>query len=104
MSRTYYRKPETVEAVQYTGDNIDEILYFCKGQAYISLHEKIREYSWEDTTVETLCLRYLGSGVEIDTSDYVIKRSLGSYCVTTAEAFNSEYEQTWLAKLLHKHE
>lgn len=68
MIRRYINKPIAIEAVQYDGNNIDEVQDFC--------HEKIDE----------MC-----SALEV--GDYIVKDERGCFSTYEKHLFQRKYEE-----------
>ena len=79
----YIHKPIEVEAIQFTGDNNDELMAFAPDNI-------------DPTTAigpVSLRLKNANGYLDINKSDYVIKgEKEGDFWVCTEDAFNSSYE------------
>ena len=94
MIKTYIRKPEPIQAIQWTGDNLEEIRRFI---GYEKLNpgacdsERLRDGSivliidtrtgWRDSWV--MCKKY----------GYVSKLADGSICAWTRDEFKRKFEE-----------
>ena len=65
----FISKPVTIEAVQYTGDNKDEILAFAKPHAYVAQY------------TGTLRLRARGGEVSAKPGDWIVANEYEAYPV-----------------------
>ena len=77
------KKPEIVEAIQYTGDNYDELRIFS-GQR---IGKPLIQYEPEEIVLKTTLGGYV---VHVD--DFVIKDVRGNYFVCRPETFEEIYE------------
>lgn len=89
----YYSKPYAVEAVQWRGDNLREVIDL------IGLHESVKDWPWdkyEDLVKrEGLKVFFDGSGVMITVGDY-IEKVVGipfafPFCIRCKEDFESYF-------------
>ena len=80
---TYRRRPEVVEAIQWTGDNLDEVRKW--------LGEGWEAYQTSDFlhVLEVMT----GWAPWIDPTDYLVRDERGAVSRVTAEAMAKEYEE-----------
>lgn len=79
----YKKKPIVVEAVQWTGDNIDEIFGFCTA-AYLDADNTRNEVE--------LHIRTREGGLVANDGDYIIKGIQGEYYPCKPDVFERTYE------------
>lgn len=79
---TYRRKAIELEALQWTGDNIVEIVEFCHSCYY---------YHRNDEPV--LMIETLEGTMTASTGDYIIKGIQGEHYACKPEIFNEIYEK-----------
>lgn len=85
MIKTYTKKPLSVQAVRWTGDNTDEIIDFggtVDGYNIIS-----------DIGKSYLVVRTLEGDMKISTGDYVIRGTSGEYYPCKPDIFEKIYEE-----------
>ena len=83
MIKNYVKKPVIIEAVQWTGDNIDEIINFCGNSLTFKGSKPSRIY------IHTFKGRYLCSPY-----DYIIKDDeLGMFYPCKPDVFEQTYEE-----------
>lgn len=82
MIKTYVKKPVVVEAVRWTGNNLDEIRDFCGGSLTFKGSKPIRIYI---NTLEGrhMCLPF----------DYIIKGVQGEFYPCKPDIFKETYEE-----------
>lgn len=68
----YQKRPVTVEAVQWTGDNLEEIVEFTNGQVF-----------WDVDSQNA----YLGIGVPFIDGDFVVRDSTGAISLRSPDNF-----------------
>lgn len=78
MSKRYKTKPVEIEAVQWTGNNLDEIKEFCGDAASY----------WE-----YLMLSTLEGNTRASVGDYIIKGLRGEFYPCNYDAFHAKYEE-----------
>lgn len=79
----YRKKPVVVEAVRWTGDNIDEIIDFCT-VAYLDADNPRNEVE--------LHIRTLEGGMVANDGDYIIKGVQGEFYPCKPDIFEKTYE------------
>lgn len=79
MIKKYRKKPIIIEAIQYTGNNIDEVKHFC---------EKTIRFNDGNLVIGTLegLMRVLKN-------DYIIKRVNGEFYPCRPDVFFKTYEE-----------
>lgn len=83
----YKAKPVTIEAVQFTGDNLDEIKTFCGEEWGVSVYYD--DEGWEPIIyIETLEGEMIAK-----VGDYIIKGTKGEFYPCKADIFNEKYEE-----------
>lgn len=91
MIKQYKTKPTIIEAVQWTGANIQEVLGFCGKDNALFIEIKTEEpfkyplFSLYIITLEGMRLA--------EVSDYIIKSPLGKFRLCKKDAFIIKYEE-----------
>ena len=75
----YRKKPVIVEAIQFTGDNREEVLMFCNGYAA--------------PNYDYLFIKGIRGMVDVHKGDWVIKQNAIDYYPCPNEVFNEVYEK-----------
>jgi hypothetical protein len=86
MVKKYRKKPVTIEAVQFTRDNFDEILEFTNGQATnfkIPAHDLLARCIIPTLEGGLIALEY----------DYIIKVAEGEFYPCKPDIFHMTYER-----------
>lgn len=80
--KKYINKPVVKEAIEYTGEgrNTDEVLDFCKGQAFINVDGR-------------LTIRTLEGEMTVSKGDYVIKGLKGEFYPCKPDIFIETYNE-----------
>lgn len=93
-AKTYRKKPVEIEAVQWTGDNLDEVMQFCSGNATYELMSKGNS---------ELVIMTLEDGSEREAQhiasrgDWIIRGVAGEFYPCKPEIFQATYEATPVA-------
>ena len=82
----FRKKPVVVEAIQYTGENIKEIIIFTKGKSKI--------HNAQDELSQMLVITTLEGNMVISKGNWVIKGVKGEFYSCDPEIFNITYEKT----------
>ena len=82
MIKKYKKKPVIIEAVQWTGDNIDEIIKFCGDSLTFKGSKPFKVY------INTLEGRHICSP-----HDYIIKGVQGEFYPCKPDIFERIYEE-----------
>ena len=82
MVKKYRKKPIIVEAVQWTGDNYDEIFHFTQGKCYLA-------YCCDD---EELYIETLEGDMRAKEGCFIIKGKTGEFYPCREEIFLETYE------------
>ena len=80
MIKKYIKKPVEVEAVQWTGTNIDEIEKFA------------REHIYEHTTIAKIAISTQEGIMVANIGDYIIKGVNGEFYPCKPDIFKKTYE------------
>lgn len=80
----YRKKPVVVEAVQFTGENLQEIAEFVSGSV-----EQTRFY---DIKLGALTIHTLEGDMRANPGDYIIKGIKGEYYPCKPDIFEQTYE------------
>lgn len=91
MIKQFRKKPVIIEAVQWTGENLKEIIDFT------GLNESARKWTWEEYTVvvkeEGLKIFTLEGSHMASISDWIIKGVKGEFYPCKPDIFEDTYEQ-----------
>ena len=79
----FRKKPVIIEAIRYTGDNVMEILNFCKGTATVNYF----------CCVGVLTIHTLEGNMDVSIGDWVIKGVKGEFCPCKPDIFEQTYER-----------
>ena len=91
MIKQYKTKPTVVEAIQWTGTNIQEILDFCgKENALFVEIETEEPFAYP---LFSLYIITLEGTMPAKVSDYIIKGVLGEFYPCKEDAFILKYEE-----------
>lgn len=77
MIKKYRKKPVVVEALQYTGNNVEEIKQFCPNCTNL---------------FDNLIIPTLEGRMRVSVGDYIIKGIIGEYYPCKEKVFNDTYE------------
>lgn len=91
MKKIYRKKPLVIEAIQYTGDNLEEVKGFCP---IIEIVQTVKF----DIKVSTdkgykLFISTLEGDMEVSVGDYVIKGIQGEFYPCKPAIFEQTYEE-----------
>lgn len=81
MIKKYVKKPIEVEAVQWTGDNTDEIDEFTNRQIYENIYKNC------------ILIETLEGDMEALPGDYIIKDANGEFYPCKPDVFEKTYEE-----------
>lgn len=81
MTRKYVKKPVEIEALQWTGDNVTEILAFASAC-----------FSYEKNGKPVLAVATLEGTMTASVGDYIIKGIKGEFYACKPEIFNLTYD------------
>lgn len=84
MIKQYRKRPVTVRAVKWTGDNFDEIREFVKGQP-LTLYKN--DFGFIRLLIETL-----EGDMYVEVGDYIIQGVHGEYYPCKPDIFSETYE------------
>lgn len=91
MIKQYRKKPIIITALQWTGDNLEEVVSFLEP------HTNASAYPWEEFITkcgrEGLTIYTLRGPVTASIGDYIIKGKDGLFYTCTGPDFESEYEE-----------
>jgi hypothetical protein len=82
MVKKYRKKPVVIEAIQYTGDNADEIVDFTAGDRQAQI-----------TTTKDLIIPTLEGDHRAIPSDFIIKGISGEFYPCKPDIFDKTYEE-----------
>lgn len=77
--KRYVKKPIVIEAVQYNGNNVQEILSFCRGTAVVGVLNEI--------TIKTL-----EGPLHVSEGDFIIKGVEGEFYPCKPDVFEKTYD------------
>jgi len=78
----FRKKPVVVEAVQYTGHNMSEIMRFAKGATEFE----------EDFTGDSISIKTLEGTMTASKGDWIIRGVMGEFYPCKPDVFNATYE------------
>ena len=78
--KKYRKKPVVIEAVQFTGNNVDEILEFAKD-------------SFNNPSTSEIVIPTLEGNMMVSIGDYVIKGVNGEFYPCKLDIFDKTYEE-----------
>ena len=78
--KKYRKKPVVIEAVQFTGNNVDEILEFAKD-------------SFNNPSTSEIVIPTLEGNMMVSIGDYVIKGVNGEFYPCKSDIFDKTYEE-----------
>lgn len=78
--KKYRKKPVIIEAVQFTSNNVDEILEFAKG-------------SFNNPSTSEIVIPTLEGNMMVSIGDYVIKGVNGEFYPCKPDIFDKTYEE-----------
>lgn len=87
----YKRKPVEVEAIQFTGRNLDEVIQFCGGRENLELEGGM-----------FLFLKLPTGKVLIKRGDYIVKGVIGKFYPYGRDRFEQEFEEVKTFNLFRK--
>ena len=93
MIKTYVLKPEPFQAIQWTGDNLEEVRHFIgyeKRNLRACDTDRLRDGSI-DLIIDASTARY-DSWLRCIQYGYIAKLADGCICVWTREAFERQFE------------
>jgi preprotein translocase subunit Sss1 len=86
----YRKKPVVIEAVQWTGSNLKEVINFS------GLHDSAKKWTWEEyeevVKNEGLKIFTLEGKMNADVNDWIIKGVKGEFYPCKPEIFEDTYE------------
>ena len=88
MPKTYIKKPITVQAIQWTGHNAEDVIKFINRPSEMDIKvqcEVIKHYG--------LTINVNGESVKLKTGDYLVKNDFGNIIPYINCAFESLYEE-----------
>lgn len=85
----YRKKPVTVEAIQWTGENVEEINGFCNP---VKDFHTVRNTIWSKDK-KTLLIKTLEGNMLASIGDYIIKGVNGEYYPCKPNIFVETYEE-----------
>lgn len=88
MIKKYYKKPVILEAIQWTGDNTDEVLKFGQGKIKYQIVEHQGKVLSENLYIETL-----EGKLKVNKGDYIIKGIKGEFYPCKPDVFEKIYEE-----------
>lgn len=84
----YRKKPVTIEAIEWNGNNFEEIFAFIENDnsRYFQVKERYEN-------VGKLCIQTLEGEMRSDVGDYIIKGINGEFYPCKSDIFESTYEK-----------
>lgn len=90
MIKQYRKKPVIIQAVQWTGNNLKEII------AFIGLHESAQKWTWQEyedvVKNDGLKIFTLEGKMNAEVGDYIIKGIQGEPYPCKPDIFEKSYE------------
>ncbi|AXH44204.1 hypothetical protein SEA_GOCRAZY_67 [Arthrobacter phage GoCrazy] len=86
ITQQYHRKPEPVEAVKISLENVDEVASWCGGNIF----QDVKPSDPTDVRTSVVFPTLMG-GVEAPLGFYLVKNAKGAFSKVSAEAFEKEY-------------
>ena len=87
----YRKKPVVIEAFQWTGDNLREIIDFT------GLHESAKKWTWEEyekvVALQGLKIFTLEGPLNASPGDYIIKGVQGEFYPCKPDIFEATYDR-----------
>ncbi len=80
----YRKKPVVIEAIQWAGNNFDEIKEFCSEVVYHGVEGEARRW---------LLIKTLEGGMRAKTGDFIIKGIRGEFYPCKPDIFEATYEE-----------
>ena len=77
---TYFKKPEVVNAVQWTGENYDDVRDFCRCEVIF------------DSFNHCIYIQALENDVRVDDGDFIIRGEHGQFYPCKPNVFKETYE------------
>lgn len=91
MIKLYRKKPVIIEAIQWTGNNLLEIIQFT------GLHESTKKWTWGEyekvVEINGLKIFTLEGPIKASIGDYIIKGIKGEFYPCKPDIFESTYEE-----------
>lgn len=88
MIKKYVKKPVVIEAVEWTGTNIDEIKEFCKNACDIDVRDR-----GESVIIgQKITIHTLEGDMKASKGDYIIKGVNGEFYPCKPDVFAKTYE------------
>lgn len=81
------KKPVTIEAVKWDGENIEEIIAFCGDSAFTAIESKM-----DQTETEELYIKTLEGNHHASVGDYIIKGVNGEFYPCKPDIFEKTYD------------
>lgn len=91
MIKNYKKKPVTIQAIQWTGDNLREVIDFT------GLHESAHKWSWDEyqhvVNTQGLKIFTLEGSMMASIGDFIIKGVKGEFYPCKPDIFSATYEE-----------
>lgn len=89
----YRKKPVVMEAIQWTGSNLEEVRNFV-GSDLIEDYVKLFNIKGElKKSLVSIAIEILGETTEVDYGDYIIKYAHGDFNLCKSDIFEQTYEE-----------
>lgn len=82
----YIKKPIMVEAIQYTGDNEEEILEFMNHKGYFK----------DENKKQTLIIPTLEGDMRANIGSWIVKGAIGEYYPVREDIFYDTFDKAYL--------
>lgn len=99
MIKKYRKKPIAIEAIQYTGENLEEVKAFCPIAEIVQMVKfgikvlKDEGFTKDQYKGYKLCISTLEGDMEVSVGDYVIKGIQGEFYPCKPDIFEQTYEE-----------
>lgn len=94
MGKKYQKKPVVVEAIQYTGDNLEEVQEFATVEKPSFFQEIAEEDRSDDPEqIAEVWDKLHGTWVGVYLNDWIIKGIKGEFYPCNSEVFSETYEE-----------
>ena len=92
MIKRYLKKPVQIEAVQWTGDNLQEVTQFLGNNYPVDTGTQFWEEYKSAVEEEGLCISTLEGDLTASIGDYIIKGVQGEFYPCKPDIFLQSYE------------
>jgi len=90
MIKQYRKKPVVIDAIQYTGNNGNELYDWSRGKV---VQSPVLEFTQDNPTGEYVQINTLEGWMIGNVNDYIIRGVKGEYYPCKPDIFNLTYEE-----------